>query len=85
MLSLDQSLTIATIAVYMIGRVETNFTGVDLTKFESKIKDGRKLYYVEYQLHVVFGAQEGVLKFRTTSQGQTIGEASISFNTVRYY
>ncbi|KAL3478805.1 hypothetical protein BJX99DRAFT_223928 [Aspergillus californicus] len=72
-------------AVYKVGSIVTDFTGVDLAKFECKMKDGRKLYQLHYQLHVVFGAQEGVLKFRATSQGQTIGQASINFNTVRYY
>lgn len=62
-----------------------DFTNTDLDIFESKIKDGWKVYYLRYQLQVVFAAQEGILKFTVTCQGQTIGSADINFNTVKYY
>ncbi|KAL2827784.1 actin-like ATPase domain-containing protein [Aspergillus cavernicola] len=71
--------------VYEVGDIIIDFTNVHLAIFDSKITNGMKLYRLDYELHVVFGAQEGVLKFKATSQGQTIGQTSINFNTVKYY
>lgn len=62
-----------------------DFSNVDLSRFESKVEGARRLYELEYELEVTFGAQEGVLKFKATSQGKTIGLTSIKYNTVRYY
>ncbi|KAL4919680.1 hypothetical protein BDW62DRAFT_199691 [Aspergillus aurantiobrunneus] len=67
-----------------IGEIVVDFTNTDLAKFYSKIVNGWKMYKLDYELQVVFGAQEGVLKFTATSRGQTIGRASINFDAVRY-
>ncbi|KAL4734478.1 actin-like ATPase domain-containing protein [Aspergillus similis] len=70
------------IAVYKVGSIVVDLTSVDLASCEYKIRYGLKLYRLKYKLHVTFGAREGILKFHATSQGQTIGQTSINFNTV---
>ncbi|KAE8396111.1 hypothetical protein BDV23DRAFT_144350 [Aspergillus alliaceus] len=71
--------------VYEVGDIVVDFTGVDLEIFDSKMKDGRRIYSLSYDVKVIFGAQEGVLKFEAVTQGQTIGRTSINFNTIKYY
>ncbi|KAE8370730.1 actin-like ATPase domain-containing protein [Aspergillus caelatus] len=71
--------------VYEVGDIVVDFTGVDLQQFDSKMKDGRRMYNLTYDVKVIFGAQEGVLKFEAVSQGQTIGRTSINFATIEYY
>ncbi|KAL4789394.1 actin-like ATPase domain-containing protein [Aspergillus venezuelensis] len=71
--------------VYRVGRIIVDFSNVDLTRFESKTIDGERTYRLSYRLKVIFGAQEGLLKFEAESQGQVIGKASIDFNLVKYY
>lgn len=36
------------------------------------------------EVEVVFGAQEGLLKFEATSQGKVIGNTTINFNTTNF-
>jgi hypothetical protein len=36
-------------------------------------------------VNVIFGAQEGVLKFEAVSQGKVVGETSISFHRPGFY
>ncbi|KAH8689553.1 hypothetical protein BGW36DRAFT_391084 [Talaromyces proteolyticus] len=71
--------------IYHVGDIEVDFSHTDLNGFSSKYIDGQKAYLLTYKLKVIFGAQEGVLKFEATSQGETIGRTSIKFNTIRYY
>lgn len=71
--------------VKYIGSVENDFTGVDLTQFNSKIIDGELVYDLRYVLKVIFGAQEGILKFEVTSKGKVIGKSNITFAKASYY
>ncbi|KAE8364462.1 hypothetical protein BDV27DRAFT_128405 [Aspergillus caelatus] len=71
--------------VYEVGEIVVDFSNTDLSRFESKSVDGKRLYYLRYKLKVIFGAQEGILRFEAVSQGQTIGTTSINFNTLKYY
>ncbi|KAG5305456.1 Hsp70 family protein [Histoplasma capsulatum G186AR] len=70
---------------YVVGEIEVNFSNADLNEFPSKYIDGWRVYLLKYTLKVIFGAQDGVLKFEAASQGKTIGRTSINFNTIKYY
>ncbi|RAO68865.1 uncharacterized protein BHQ10_004877 [Talaromyces amestolkiae] len=71
--------------VKYIGRIKSDFTGVDLNQFDSKFIDGEMVYELSYSVKVVIGAQEGILKFETTSKGKVIGKSSITFAKASYY
>lgn len=68
-----------------MGEIVVDFSNVDLSRFGSKSVDGERLYSLSYNLTVILGAQEGILRFEAVSQGQTIGTTSINFNTIKYY
>ncbi|KAL4783416.1 actin-like ATPase domain-containing protein [Aspergillus varians] len=70
--------------VYKVGRVVVDFSTVDLTRFDSRFSRGNKMYELEYTIKVIFGAQEGLLKFEATSQGKVIGKTSIEFADAKY-
>ncbi|KAL4806050.1 actin-like ATPase domain-containing protein [Aspergillus unguis] len=71
--------------VYKVGSIVVDFSNVDLARFESRIFKGKLFYGLKFEIRVIFGAQEGLLKFEATSQGQVIGQTSISFNAPKYY
>ncbi|KAL4785997.1 actin-like ATPase domain-containing protein [Aspergillus varians] len=71
--------------VYEVGDILISFANVDKNRFDSKLINGSRVYDIRLQLKVTFGAQEGVLKFEATSQGQRIGETTINFSPVTYY
>lgn len=60
-------------------------TGVDLGLFDCKYNATGRVYRVEFDLKVVFGAREGLLKFETICQGKVIGRTSIDFSTTKFY
>jgi hypothetical protein len=78
-----QDLTVP--GVEYVGSIDNDFTDIDLTQFDSKIIRGNVVYYLHYTLKVIFGAQEGILKFEATSKGKAIGKSSITFAKASYY
>ncbi|KAH8702220.1 Hsp70 family protein [Talaromyces proteolyticus] len=72
-------------SVKYIGTIDVDFTKVDLTGFDSKIISGRRVYMLSYSLKVIFGAQEGILKFKAISKGKVVGKSEISFASGSYY
>ncbi|KAL4863291.1 hypothetical protein BDV12DRAFT_202257 [Aspergillus spectabilis] len=71
--------------VYKIGDIAVELSDVDLSRFDSKLINGVRVYDIWFQLKVTFGAQEGLLKFEAISLGRTIGQTSIDFSTAKYY
>ncbi|RAL13363.1 Hsp70 family protein [Aspergillus homomorphus CBS 101889] len=67
--------------VYKVGSIIVDFAQVDLALFPVKTREGRKVYRLEYNIRVTFGAQDGLLKFEATCQGKTIGRTSIDYGT----
>ncbi|RAH43079.1 Hsp70 family protein [Aspergillus brunneoviolaceus CBS 621.78] len=65
--------------VYKVGSIVVDFTQVDLSQFAVQKKNGQKVYNLEYNIRVTFGAHYGLLKFEATCQGKTIGKTSIEF------
>jgi hypothetical protein len=53
--------------------------------FKTKRVFGRLLYKLDYSLNVIFGAQEGVLKFEARANGQVIGKTSVDFARALFY
>lgn len=71
--------------VRCVGSMCTDLTGVDLGLFDYKYDLIGKVYRVEFDLKVVFGAREGLLKFETICQGKVIGSTTIDFSTTKFY
>jgi hypothetical protein len=71
--------------VRSVGNISVDFTELDLSTFERKSLLGTPLYKLQYDVNVIFGAQEGVLKFEAVSQGKVVGETSISFHRPGFY
>jgi hypothetical protein len=72
--------------VHEVGNICLDFTGLDLSVFESrKSLMGMLIYKLEYDVKVVFGAQEGILKFEAVSKGKVIGKTSINFHNPSFY
>ncbi|GFG22579.1 heat shock 70 kDa protein 12A [Aspergillus udagawae] len=71
--------------VRSVGNISVDFTELDLSTFERKSLLGTPLYKLQYDVNVVFGAQEGVLKFEAVSQGKVVGKTSISFHRPGFY
>ncbi|KAL5045389.1 hypothetical protein BDW71DRAFT_215236 [Aspergillus fruticulosus] len=71
--------------VYKIGEIAVDLSNVDLSRFNSKLINGKRVYDIWLQLKVTFGAREGLLKYEAISQGKRIGVTSIDFSTTRYY
>lgn len=62
-----------------------DITDIDFNLFEKKLIDGLLSYQAEFSVKVIFGAQDGVLKFETTSQGKVVGKTTIDFTNTKYY
>jgi hypothetical protein len=73
------------IDVRKIGDISVDFRNVDLSVFETKRVSDRVLYKLDYSLNVIFGAQEGVLKFEARADGQVIGKTSVDFARALFY
>ncbi|RHZ47431.1 Hsp70 family protein [Aspergillus thermomutatus] len=71
--------------VRSVGNICVDFTEVDLSIFERKSLLGTPLYKLQYDVKVIFGAQEGVLKFEAVSKGKVIGKTSINFHRPGFY
>lgn len=68
-----------------VGEIIVNFEKVDLSRFPHKVSDGTIVYDLDYDIKVIFGAQEGVLKFEAHADGQLIGATSINFTHTSFY
>lgn len=71
--------------VRKVGKIMANLENVDLSNFNHRIRNGKTVYDVQFQIRVIFGAQEGILKFEAHSHGQLIGATSINFAHTRSY
>lgn len=71
--------------VRKVGEIMVNLENVDLSKLNHRIRNGEIVYDVHYQISVIFGAQEGILKFEAHSHGQLIGATSLNFAHTRFY
>ncbi|KAL7919154.1 hypothetical protein ACQKWADRAFT_323202 [Trichoderma austrokoningii] len=66
--------------VLHIGTINTDFTNVDMSKFQRRTTSSGIEYKLEYEIRVDFRSEEGVLRFSCVSNGRTIGATSISFS-----
>ncbi|KAL3449873.1 hypothetical protein BJX65DRAFT_305887 [Aspergillus insuetus] len=65
--------------------ITVDFRNVNLSVFKTKQVSGRLVYKLDYSLNVIFGAQEGVLKFEARANGQVIGKTSVDFARALFY
>ncbi|KAF3479675.1 uncharacterized protein GIQ15_06651 [Arthroderma uncinatum] len=68
-----------------VGIITMDLTDVDMSLFQSKIVAGKVMYKLQCWVKVIFGAQDGVLRFETSSQGRVIGKTTIDFTSTKYY
>lgn len=66
-------------AVIKVGDIHCDFSSVDLSKFKSKTRGGRKLYQLQYRVEALLGNDEGELQFRILSGGKELGAATIEY------
>ncbi|DAA75364.1 TPA_exp: HSP70 family protein [Trichophyton benhamiae CBS 112371] len=72
-------------SIKKVGTICVDITDIDFSLFKKKVIDGVLSYQVEFSVKVIFGAQDGVLKFETTSQGKVVGKTTIDFTNTKYY
>ncbi|EED23507.1 Hsp70 family protein [Talaromyces stipitatus ATCC 10500] len=63
-----------------VGMIVVDFRNVDLAQFEKKKVNGIETTVLQYAVKVVFGAEEGVLKFLVIANDAVIGTANIDFS-----
>jgi hypothetical protein len=57
-----------------------DFTGVDISSFDSKMIRGRKTYRIEGTYKVYFGSEDGVLRIKALINDTEVGTAEFDFN-----
>lgn len=63
-----------------IGNVSYDFEDLDMSMFETKLVKKRRAYRVDLTLEVYLGHQQGTLAFKLLSQGEEVGNATLSFS-----
>lgn len=63
-----------------MGEIVTDLTGVDMTRFNSKYVDGRKIYKFDFKLEVVLGHKQGTISFRVKALNEIMGQTSVDFS-----
>jgi len=69
----------AVVGVDAIGSISVDFTGVDMSSFQTRYTPTGIEYNLQYQIKIGFRFDEGVLKFFCVSNGKPIGATTISF------
>jgi hypothetical protein len=62
-----------------LGKVEFKFTRKDVENAPSKMKDGRKIYNVTYEIKVDLFSDRGDLEFRAVLDGAPKGKGIIQY------
>ncbi|EFR01012.1 hypothetical protein MGYG_04014 [Nannizzia gypsea CBS 118893] len=68
-----------------VGTICVDVTDIDFNLFEKKLINGVISYRIKFSVKVVFEAQDGALKFETTSQDKVVGKTTIDFTSTKYY
>lgn len=53
---------------------------LDFSRFPTKIINGRRAYYISYDVEVHMGSKQGTLIFKLVSYNEEIGTATLDFN-----
>jgi hypothetical protein len=67
------------LGVEKVGTVTHVMQPAHLSKFESKRKNGKLMYYLHYNREVLLGSKEGTLQFRVTCDGEELGTATFEY------
>lgn len=73
------------LGIRKLGDIFVKFGNKDLERFERKYTADGLLYKLDYSVHVVFGAEEGLLKFETRMNDRVVGDTSIEYADAFYY
>ncbi|TID18547.1 heat shock 70 kDa protein 12A [Venturia nashicola] len=57
-----------------------DFSDLSLANVTSQIKHGKTLYEIRFDIEVLLGAKEGVLRFRAKADNKIVGEQDIDFS-----
>lgn len=68
-----------------LGDIFVKFGSHDLERFERKHTADGLLYKLDYSVHIVFGEEEGLLKFEARMNDQVVGDTSIEYADAFYY
>lgn len=63
-----------------IGDINYDFEDLDMSRFQTKVINGRRAYKVKFTLEIYLGHKQGTLAFKVVSQGEEIGSATIEFH-----
>ena len=63
-----------------IGAVDYDFEDLDMSLCPTKIIDGRRTYYISYNVEILLGDKRGMLVVKVVSKGEEIGNATLDFN-----
>jgi hypothetical protein len=66
--------------VDLVGVMIYDFTEIPLTRFETKRRHGKRVYYLKFNVEVLMGTKEGVLRFRVLTETDLIGEMEVDFS-----
>lgn len=66
--------------VHKLASISLNYGIVDLTCFESKVANGRRMRRICAEVAVHFGHRRGVLVFTAVVNGKEIGATEVNFN-----
>jgi len=69
----------SSIGLAVVGVLSIDFSGVDMTHFESRHTEGKVEYYLRYRVKVDMRTEDGVLRVSCISNGKTIGITTIDF------
>jgi hypothetical protein len=66
--------------VDLVGVMIYDFTDIPLTRFDTKRRHGKRIYNLKFDIDVLMGTKEGVLRFRVLTGKDLIGEMEIDFS-----
>lgn len=79
-LSLVIGLVLTVLGMHKLASISLNYRIVDLTCFESKVANGRRMRRICAKVAVYFGYCRSVLVFTAVVNGKEIGATKVNFN-----
>lgn len=68
------------LGVLKLATIRLNYASIDLTRFASKMINGRRMRRLSAQVTVQFGHRRGVLVFTATVNGVEVGSTEVTFD-----
>lgn len=61
--------------------IHSDLKGIDLSKYPSKMRSGRRMYMVSFQVRISVGLRRGVLCFASYFNDEELGVTTASFDS----